>query len=194
MTKRIAIAVSLALALSALALVTSRVSARNEKPAFGKVRVSITTDYAKSELSVPVLRFADHPFMSIIRLPDNENGADPNKASAIKIVPYLTEKGAVKIDVSLLFGDVTGITSCEQYKQLKQQPVASYFPRKGEKVTASALKKFGLLAIRFYLEDEVEDDEARRPCFDGCKCGKLCCIPAPGACMGCGTCGECCRD
>jgi len=102
MTKRIATAVSLAVALSALALVATRTSAKNENAASGRLRISITSDYMKGKLSVPVLRFDDHPFMSVIHVPGNENGTGPNKASAIKIVPYLTEKSAVKIDVSVM--------------------------------------------------------------------------------------------
>lgn len=191
MTRRIAISVSLAVAvaLSALAVTASHVSAKNEKVASGRLRVSITNEYTKKTLSVPVQRFDDRPFMSIIRVPNNENGADPNKASAVKIVPYLTDKGTVKIDVSLLFGDVTGITSCEQYKQLKQQPFASYHPRKGEMVTNSALKKIGLSAIVFQILPDLGGGEFG---CGGCWCNPICCIPDPGKCMGC-PCGTCCR-
>jgi hypothetical protein len=188
MTKRIIIAISLAIALSAIALVATRTSAKNEKVISGKLRISITSDYLKNKLSVPVLRLNDHPFTPIIRIPGNESGSELNKASAIKIMPYLTEKGDIKIDVSLLFGDVTGVTSCEQYKRLKQQPVASYYLRKGEEIEASALKKFGLLAIRFQ-DIEVKTDAG---CTTGCSCGALCCIPNSKACIGCGDCGLCC--
>ncbi len=189
MRLRSCLKVLLAVTLLVPMLVVIRASAKNEKVASGRPRINITSDYTKDKPSVPVRSLSDHPVTYIIRIPDNENGVNPNKASAIKVAPCLTEKGAVKIDVSLLFGDVTGITSFEQYKQLKQQPVASYYLRKGEKVTASALKKFGLLAIEFDIVLAPGEDKC-----SGCTCGKLCCTPNPGKCLGCGDCGTCCMS
>jgi hypothetical protein len=188
MTRRTAIAVSLVVMLSSLAVTSSYVFAKKEKAASSKLRVSITNEYTKKTLSVPVQRFDDRPFMSIIRVSGNENGADLNKASAVKIVPYLTEKGVVIVDVSLLFGDVTGITSCEQYKQLKQQPFASFQPREGEMVMNSALKGLGFSALTLQEEMDGGDEYS----CGGCWCNPICCIPNPGQCMGC-PCGTCCR-
>jgi len=189
MTKKLFVAISVTLFLSALAQVAPRISAKSEKTKSNKLRVSITTSYTKDKFSVLVRRFDNHPFMSVIRVPDNENGADPNKASAIKIVPYLTGNGVIKADISLLFGDVTSVTSCEQYKKLKQQSIASYDLGKGEQVTAFALKKFGLLTIEFQIDEEEEEFGN---CDNGCRCGRLCCKPNAGNCLGCGGCGQCC--
>ena len=191
MKKRLFAAVTITVFLFVLALIVPRISAKNERPKSGKLRVSITTDNVKNKTSVPVVRFDEHPFTSIIRISGNENGANPNQASAIKVVPYLTEKGTVKIDVSVLFGDLTGITSCEEYKKLKQQHVASYQPRKDEQVTtAPALKKLGLLAVKIQAELEGGGEFG----CGGCYCNPICCIPNPKQCMGCGSCGTCCRD
>ena len=196
--------VSLAVSVAALLLIPLYASTYydnqpSDKQPQKSLRIGITSAYTKNKLSVPVLRASDRPFMSVIRIPTNESSVSSIRASGIKVVPSLTEKNLVKIEVSLLFGDMSNITSCDQYKKLRQQLVASYISRKGGAIRVSGLKKFGVEPIMIFLDDEIavdggEEQKVPPASCSGCTCGSLCCNPNSGQCLGCGNCGQCCRS
>ncbi len=186
--RNIPISALLVLTLAVLPLLAFNLSAKT-KSTSRSVRLTIKGEGFKETFSLPVLREADRPYMKVIPVLNNDSGNDPDRPSAIKIVPVqgAHEEGEILITVSLLYGNVREITSCDKYNALKQDSVQVYKLRDNEAVTASFPKASGLSSLMFQRDYETKT-------CSGCTCGSLCCAPNAGKCMGCGGCGVCCRN
>lgn len=135
-------------------------------------------------------------------LPGTENGV-----SGVLIIPQLKGR-RVDIEVSVLFGDLERITSCQQLSKMVKEPVGTYSihldPTGGE-ITIFDLMNFAVAPVDVRVVQIKHDgatDEERALIGGGgitpqcsvncCCCGSIECCPNPGRCIECADCGLCC--
>jgi hypothetical protein len=111
-------------------------------------------------------------------------------ASAVKIVP--TAKGdSLRFDLLAVVEKLPEKLSCDNMKTLKTEQVTSYVAQEGKTIHVSEFGRFGMnsFVVKVRLVPDFE-----LVCPDGaCCCGVNTCYPDPGHCIGCGSCGQCCR-
>lgn len=111
-------------------------------------------------------------------------------ASAVKIVPK-ADGDSLQFDLLAVVEKLPGTLSCDNMKKLKTEQVSSYATRDGDVIRVSDFEKFGVASftVRVRLVPDIE-----LVCPNGaCCCGVNTCYPNPGACIECGSCGQCCR-
>lgn len=120
------------------------------------------------------------------------------QVTAVKLMPRMAD-GKVAVEVYALYGDLTGIKSCDDWKQLKSTFVGKYVGGDGEEISINDLGKLGVSFGEKPLSlNVVPSKYAPAPAAAqvfGCQCGgcgALTCCPANGKCLRCGDCGDVC--
>src|SRR5216683_5556512 len=132
---------------------------------------------------------------AFIRVPVKAGSeTEETRISAIKLAPeMLGDK--VKVTVSAISGDTSGIKTCSDWKALKESPIRSYTLSEGEEVTVSELDnlgtnfKGGMLVFKAVAVSFMPASPQTKA--GGCECGwcgGLACCPNSGYCLTCGSC------
>lgn len=130
---------------------------------------------------------------AFVRVPNN------GQLSAIKVVPEMAGD-KLKITLSGLSGDTSGIKTCSDWNNLKESPIAIYIIGEGEEITVPQLAnlgdnfkdgKFSFKAVVAPAQIEPMNNPGGGGC--GCGwCGRLSCCPSAGFCINCSPCGDVC--
>ena len=138
---------------------------------------------------------ADHMTEVFLPVSANATGSSVEVGySAIKLVPRMIGN-KLRVKVFVLYGEASGVKTCDEWDTLKQVAVGSFLLGEGEETTVSQLSnlgssfKAGKLSFKTF---SFPADEAGCRC-SSCDDGSVCC-PATGHCINCGTCGQvCCK-
>lgn len=140
---------------------------------------------------------SDHGVLAVIKTPLAENVPEHEAISAVKLVPIM-QGNKVKVKVTALIGNSSGITTCRQWDSLKSIDISTYVAKLDEEITITELRDHGVhletgdLKFRVVPKKVFPQWEAG---IDGCGCGsceKLQCCPNPNNCIGCSYCGVAC--
>jgi hypothetical protein len=143
---------------------------------------------------------AGQKLAAFIRVPAKaDNTSQAEQISAIKVAPEMVGD-KVKVTVSSISGDTSGIKTCSDWSALKEMPVASYTLNEGEEVTVTQFAnlgsnfKDGMLVFKAVpLRAAPQQAPKSPPGGCGCGwCGGLSCCPNPGYCLTCAPCGDVC--
>jgi hypothetical protein len=125
----------------------------------------------------------------------------PGQVSAVRLMPRLVND-QVQVKVYALYGDVSNLTSCKEWEQLKSSYVGEYTAGSGGQFVVKELNDMGVsfgenpLTVRIVSmkvaprSPQVEPIEVVACQCAGC--GGLSCCPNDGKCMTCGDCGSAC--
>jgi hypothetical protein len=120
--------------------------------------------------------------------------------SAIKLMPEMIGD-KMKVTISVVSGDTSGIKTCSDWYTLKQTTIASYTISEGDEVTVPELTnlganfKDGKLTFRAVSYKALPQPLNNGGGGGGCGCGwcgGLSCCPNPGFCINCSPCGDVC--
>lgn len=134
-----------------------------------------------------------------MRVPANpNNSAQAAPFSAIKVLPEMVGD-KVKITISILSGDTSGIKQCNDWNALKESPIATYTISKGEEITVPQLANLGANFKDGKLTVKAISTPDEFAPFNGggggCGCGwcgRLSCCPSEDYCINCSPCGDVC--
>jgi hypothetical protein len=111
-------------------------------------------------------------------------------AYAVKIVPK-AEGDSLHFNVLAVVEKLPETLTCDNMKTLMTDQSTSYAAREGDVVRVSDFEKFGVAPFTVKVLRVAQDQAV---CPNGaCCCGVNTCYPNPGACIECGSCGNCCR-
>lgn len=188
-----------AVAVACLSLLI--VSARANRTAWsGKTAFGIEVALDKP-LYIPA-SMVGRGMSAVVRTPMAENVSNHEALSAVKLVPIM-DGDKVKVIVTGLIGDTSGITKCSQWDSLKTVDIATYVAGLDEEVAILKLSDHGVLFETGPLKFRVVPRKVfpQMPILEGTEsagcgcasCGRLQCCPNPGQCItSCGTCGAVC--
>ncbi len=169
------------IALAAFLLSPSAVVYQQGEKAAAVLRITLA---GREPFYLPVAASDSAQIFAVIRVPSGQ-------ISAVKIAPR-KYGDRIKIEVSALSGKLEQITSCDQLRNLSEQPVASYDAREGDVIRISELIGFGVRPSE--IPEITVGDGDDLICPPGCCCcADLRCCPNPGFCVECGPCALCCR-
>lgn len=125
----------------------------------------------------------------------------PGGVSAVRLMPRLVDD-KVQVKVYALYGDVSNVTSCEEWKQLKSSYVGEYTAGSGGEFAVKELSSLGVsfgekpLTVRIVpmkvAPRVVQTDPIIVTACQCAGCGGLSCCPDNGKCIRCGDCGSAC--
>ena len=108
------------------------------------------------------------------------------KASAVKVITSV-EGGSLKFKLLAVLDELPEIPTCDNIRELKTEPVASYVVGEGGVIRVSDFERFGVAPFI------VKVTSPQAVCPEGaCCCDNMTCFPNPGFCIQCGPCGLCC--
>jgi hypothetical protein len=133
-----------------------------------------------------------------IRVPSAQAAA--GQVTAVRLMPRLVND-KVQVKVYALYGDVSKVSSCKDWEQLKSQFVGEFTAAKGEEFQVKELSTLGasfgerpltvsIVPVKLKARAQL-DPIIVTACHCG-SCGNLSCCPNEGYCMGCGPCGDAC--
>lgn len=169
---------------------------RKDNPTSSRQRLAIEIALSKSFV-IPA-GDSGRKRAAFIPVPANlNNDAQSAQLSAIKVLPEMVGD-KVKITVSTLSGDTSGVKTCSDWNSLKESAIATYTISEGEEITVPQLSNLGgnfqggkltFKAIAAPLLNEPAEGGGGCGCG---RCGDLICCPNASSCIGCGTCGTVC--
>jgi hypothetical protein len=122
----------------------------------------------------------------------------PGQATAVRLMPRLVDD-KVQVKVYALYGDVSKVASCEDWKQMKSTYVGEYTAGSGGEFAVKELSNLGISFGENPLTVRVVPFKAAPQLppiiVEACQCGGcggLSCCPNNGKCMTCGDCGSVC--
>jgi hypothetical protein len=125
----------------------------------------------------------------------------PGQVSAVRLMPRLVDD-KVQVKVYALYGDVSKVTSCEEWNQLKSSYLGEYTAANGEEFALKELSSLGVsfsekpLTVRVVpmkvKPRVVQTDPIIVTACQCAGCGGLSCCPDNGKCIRCGDCGSAC--
>jgi hypothetical protein len=135
-----------------------------------------------------------------IRVPSVDSAkAAPEQVTAVRLMPRLVDD-KVLVKVYALYGDVSKVASCDEWKQLKGNYVGEYTAGSGEEFQVKELSSFGasfgerpltVHIVHMKVKPRGQDPIVVTAC-QCATCGGLSCCPNDGKCIGCGDCGSAC--
>jgi hypothetical protein len=135
-----------------------------------------------------------------IRVPSVDSAkALPDQVTAVRLMPRVVE-GRVTVKVYALYGDVSKVASCDEWKHLKGNYVGEYTAGSGEEFQVKELAglgaSFGEQPLTVHIVPMKVKPRGQDPIVvTACQCatcGGLSCCPNNGKCIGCGDCGSAC--
>ena len=187
-----AIAVALALVTILVGVASARRLAKDDTTTVLAIEIPMKNG--------PFTVVAARPGMEVfahIRVPSvDSTKAAPEQVTAVRLMPRIVND-KVQVKVYALYGDVSKVASCEEWKHLKGNYVGEYTAGNGEDFQVKELSNFGasfggqpltvhIVPVKLSLR-QVE--------VTACQCatcGGLSCCPDNGKCIGCGDCGSAC--
>jgi hypothetical protein len=138
---------------------------------------------------------------AVIRVSSAEvKGSPHDSVSAIKLEPRL-EKGKVRVNVFVVYGDTQDLKRCEDLDALKTVKVDSLLAGPDKDVSVTKLRKYGVDPLTFRVVSRRMfvpggdlgglGDPDSCPCV---QCERATCCPNPGYCSRCECVTVCCRN
>lgn len=183
--------------LALIAILVGVVSAKRPVKDDTKTVLAIEIPMKNGPFTVPAA-IPGTEVLAHIRVPSVDSAkAMPEQVTAVRLMPRLID-GKVTVKVYALYGDVSKIASCDDWKHLNGNYVGEYTAGSGEefqvKELASLGASFGEKPLTVHI---VPMKLAPKPqvVVTACQCatcGGLSCCPDNGKCIGCGDCGSAC--
>lgn len=172
---------SLLVVTTIFALAYPAVAERDKKDEGSKAFVMEISVKGRPLFTLPVM--ANEQKLAVIPV----NGTT---ASAVKILPK-ADGNSLHFNILAVVEKLPETLTCDNMKKLKTEHSTSYDAREGDVVRVSDFEKFGVAPFTVKVLRVAQDQAV---CPNGaCCCGVNTCYPNPGACIECGSCGNCCR-
>lgn len=183
--------------LALIAILVGVVSAKRPVKGDTKTVLAIEIPMKNGPFTVPAAIPGTEVFAHI-RVPSVDSSkAMPEQVTAVRLMPRLVD-GKVTVKVYALYGDVSKIASCDEWKHLNGNYVGEYTAGSGEEFQVKELASFGAsfgenpLTVHIVPMKLAPKPQVVVTACQCATCGGLSCCPDNGKCIGCGDCGSAC--